>query len=330
MNNSNLVDGKIYKGVYPNGDKNYFCYFLIDETKTQAIDVFTNERFKIHNFSFIEYNCDKAELKHFKKIYKDNKNKQIFIEKKPEDNFNNYNYNKILRFFELSDYTEIFKDDIDLKILNNVILKIQKYVKKYIGIIESIEYAKQLKNAKTVFEILTFIPKELIDQNKIPFWIDILKTNTPRFVPAYYQPMNKILEYNKYDLNIFVNHTDRELHKSIVEQKIENIKRNEKIIYENKCKNKILDRLKDARITLENEFVIASNTNDEDLIFEINIIKEELQKIEHGISDINFYSPSIDWWPDLLYPVPIVDVFESDEQTLFELKVLSTDCASIL
>lgn len=330
MNNSNLIEGKIYKGFYVKNDKNYFCYFVIDETKTQAVDIFTNERFKIYNFTSIEYECDQSELKHLRKIYKNNKNSEIFVQKNSEDAFINYNFNRILRFFELLDYSDIFKDDIDQKTLNNVILKIQNYVKRHIGIIESIEYTKQLKKAKTILEVLTFIPKELIDKNKIPFWIDILKQNTNKFIPAYYQPMNKILEYNKYDLNIFVNHTDRNLHKSIIEEKIENIKNNENFVYENKCKNKIFERIKEARITLENELIIANNTNDEDLIFEINIIKEELEKIENQVDNINFYDAVIEWWPDLLYPVPLIPAFERDEQTLFDLNVLTTDCASIL
>jgi Holliday junction resolvase-like predicted endonuclease len=235
-----------------------------------------------------------------------------------EESIKNSFYSKTLRYFELDDSKLIFKKDIDKTILCQVIQKVQKFTKHFLGIQESIIYAKQLSHLECIFDVLTFFPKELTDKIT-PFWLTELKSNENYF-PVITYPIGDMQEYNKFNLNIYLNHKDRALNNKIIENYIESIRRKEESVYEKMCSDKILTRLKEARITLENELYIAKENNDEDLIFEISIISEELQKIEENIPNINFYDDAIAWWPDLLYPVPFVEKFERNEGDVYMLE----------
>ena len=178
---------------------------------------------------------------------------------------------------------------------------------------------KQLNYAETILEILTFLPHEFIEKIT-PFWIDILKNNSSEYFSIFSYSIEEITYYNNFNLSLFLNFKDKNSSDERVMQKIQTIRTNEENLYLKNCSDKVYKRLQEARITLENELVIAKETNDEDLIFEINIISDELQKIEDTISNLNFYEDVITWWPELLYPVPFVDRFVRNEDDVFLLE----------
>lgn len=316
MENINLDQNKIYKGYYIKDAKKHFCFFkkISDEL---YIDAITNEDVRLGKIDVIEYNYSESEYKHCFSYFKNNKNNNIFLVKDIDTIIKNDFYNKILRFFDLESYELIYKKDVNSEILNKVISKVQKFSKRYIGFAESVNYAKQLTYAETILEILTFLPHEFIEKIT-PFWINILKDNGEQYFPIISYSIEQITYYNRFNLNLFLNFKDKASSDQNIIKKINTIRETEEKLYEKNCADKVYKRLSEARITLENELVIAKETNDEDLIFEINVISEELDKIEKNIVNLNFYEDVIEWWPELLYPVPFVDRFiRNEDDVLF-------------
>lgn len=318
MQKLNLKENKICKGYYIKENEKRFCFFK-KISNDLYIDVITNEEIKLNKFDIVEYDYNLLEYKHCFKYFKNNKDYNIFLVKDIDTIIKNQFFNKILRFFDLEDYKIIYEKNINPEILNKVITKVQKYSKRYIGFRESINYAKQLNCAETILEILTFLPHEFIEKIT-PFWIDILKNNSSEYFSIFSYSIEEITYYNNFNLSLFLNFKDKNSSDERVMQKIQTIRTNEENLYLKNCSDKVYKRLQEARITLENELVIAKETNDEDLIFEINIISDELQKIEDTISNLNFYEDVITWWPELLYPVPFVDRFVRNEDDVFLLE----------
>jgi hypothetical protein len=295
-------ENRFFKGIYEKNNKEYFSYFKIKEND-EAINILTNEILKIQNFKVINHSFDLKEYKIYRKIYLKYKTDDIFINEDVETQILNYNYSNILRFFNLKNYKLIFEKNIEKQILENVISILQKYSQKYIGISESFEYAKQLKNAPTIYDALCFIPYDFCYYNK-HWWIDILRElYHEKHTTIYSFSIKNIKLYNDYGLNIFETYADDDNFKNKIIQRVELIEHQQKEKHINYCVEKITNRINEAMVHLDNEYESAKKLNDEDLIFEINVIKEELQKILNKRFEIDYFTDVCNWWPELLYPV---------------------------
>jgi predicted RNase H-like nuclease (RuvC/YqgF family) len=70
-------------------------------------------------------------------------------------------------------------------------------------------------------------------------------------------------------------------------------------------------RYRDALITLEKETEDANKHNDTDLLYEISIIKDELENVNQTVKELikttliqNDTYEELKWWPDVLFPLP--------------------------
>jgi hypothetical protein len=124
-----ITDDTICKGYYHVNNIVYFSFFK--KEKDQYKDVITNEIFDESAFFTIHAVIDQKELYHLIKKYKKTKNKEIFN----NDKWVNYAYrdvffSKLLRFFDLNHYEDLYSSDFDFSKQKN---KIYKIAKKYIG-----------------------------------------------------------------------------------------------------------------------------------------------------------------------------------------------------
>jgi hypothetical protein len=326
-----LKNNYLYKITYNENGEEYFCYVYKTKNSEKIINSITNEEFNIEKALVIEIVRNYAEYRYFYKIYSRYKDNSIFKIKDIEKQIQNISYLPILRFFNLTDWSLIFEKNPERDLLDSVIKKLQIYYGRYFGFIESIEYSKQLKHAESIYEILTFIPKEFYEKNK-HFWINILKEQyKEQHTTIYSFTIKDIKDYNHYRLNLFENYKDNDSLKSKVMYQIKWIETSQKENFINKCASKILDRIKEANITLDNEYETALKLNDEDLIFEINVIKEELNKIQNDIFNINFFTDVVEWWPELLYPIPTnIDYFTPELKDIDKLYQLKYVCCVML
>lgn len=295
MLNLSLEKEKIYKAEYILDDVRYFRYFKIYDEQESFIDVITNEIFKFNNILLIENYIFAEHYKYVKKHYLKNKNFDIFKVKSEEDEVTNLHYLKIIRFFELNSYKDLFQPISDKLILDKVIKKIEKCSKHYIGAKSSLIYTDQLKKYDNLIDILTIFPSELIEKVDF-FWIDFFK-NQNYLLEYKCFSLEQINLCNKYNLKINDVNTDILTNIALKYNEENDIKFNSSV------KNLILTKINDARLTLEEELRFAKTSKDEDLIFEIFTISDELNNIEQNLNNLDFNLTINEWWPELLYPI---------------------------
>jgi len=306
---------KIYKGHYTIEEKEFICFFTINkENKTQALDFITNDLYDINQFYTIDYELTLSELNYYKKLYDFTKDKSIFIVKSIENCTKNVEFFNLLRFFNLKDYKDIFEKETDQKTLNFVVDKIQKYTQRYIGKESAAIYAEQLKKYNSIFEILTLLPFEILSLN-IPFWVFELKTHIQVYIEFYVCSINELKNCNRYNFKI----KDVWENKNILQDKIDEIILNDSLRHKENCINLLKNRLNEANQTLLKEKTEAKNTNDEELLQEIEIIQDEFKEIEKYIEseNINYEDTPYEWWPSLLYPV--VEIYKEDSNLDFQI-----------
>lgn len=203
-------------------------------------------------------------------------------------------------------------------------------------------YSTQLKKFKRVMEIICFLPPDIKDVENIPFWhfeIENFRTIIRNF---YFHAFTKnaIKLCNHYDINIMdiieeeslakgifniSNHYEFDkileifnefgfslkellLDKNILINKLDEIEKEPHIKYRKDCEKILNEKIKEAKNTLDSELQFANKNDDEELILEINLIQEEINKLESNILEfvktIDIEKPPLDWWPSLLYPLP--------------------------
>jgi hypothetical protein len=297
----NLSYNDIYQGIYTLNNEEYFC-LMKKKDENHFLDLITGDLREIKNFNIIILYNEISFVKYIQLKYKTNKNLDIF-------KFNNYNFSEyrkyinILRFFNLSTPYVITSPIVEQSILDDVIEKIKKYFKKYDKSNMVDIYITQLKKFNTLKDILNFCPKELLDI-KIPFWISIIKDYEFYDYRLTMIPCKTIETINILNLNVIDIYGNREK----IENEINKLIEVDRKTYREKSKIVIEKRIKDGKETILNEINDAKEKKDVETIFEINIIKEELDKIEtcigHTINNLEMETNPEEWWPELLYPIP--------------------------
>ena len=323
--NNNLVKNKIYQGFYTFNREEYFSFFKIDDKDT-AVDIITNQNFNLDKFTTIYYDVNLNYIKYIKHLYKNNKDLSLFLKKDSITVHLNTFFSKILRFFNLQEYTELSSTDIGKEKLDSVISKLKKYTRRYMDQPSIDIYAKHLEQFQSIKDILSVLPTELTEKVN-PFWVKILQDGSLFTWSADY-PIEAYELFNYFGFNVLTHVSENKKnvtnkYKKILEEYIpicESIHDDVLTTFKQKNKNLFTEKLKEAFSTLENENEIAKELNDEDLLKEIDILKNELKdiedKIEKLIADDSFINLNIyDWFPELLYPVP-------DDYTIEEIKFI--------
>jgi hypothetical protein len=321
---SHLQKNKIYKAIYKIKNEDFYTFIKINEDDLRGTDIFTEEQYKLKELSSIVVDYAPEEYKHALKLYNVYKNKNIFKIETPENSIINNNLNYILRYFEIKNYNSIFENFENPDDLEKFIIKFKNYFGKYVDLSELLVYTNQIKNFKNLNEMLMFVPKEFLSK-KIPFWLSIFKNYYPTNNLIFCFSLYDIALCNKFGLNLmdFINKRDEFLKQ--IEYKKEqdlNFQIENYVIY---YKGLLIKRIEDSLRTLNNEKFKAQKENDNDLIFEISIIEEEINKIHKNINLIDFLKPN--FWPDILLPDPSKE-FENDESNnyiLENLKYLNFD-----
>lgn len=317
-----LDPNKIYKAVHVVEGKNYICF--IKQEKNLFIDVLTNK--KIANIIAIDYNDNKSLLKYFKKV----SNIENILEITDAVNTGYINYFLYtLRFFEL-DYNDLFNNSSDRNLLNRVIKKWLKYIKRHVDSSNLSAYEEQLKKFNNLSDILCFSSNE-INQKIIPFWISEIH-NYQYYIWAIFGE-DVIKAANNFDFNLMDMIRDRSKSNIIVNQNLSKSLNDLINQYKNKSKELIREKIQQSKTTLNFELEEANKINDEDLIMEIGIISDEISNIEKTIFDaidslpqeIEILDKTIDWWPEILYPVIEVEVSKKDYNYAQHLKYFFHD-----
>ena len=335
----NLIENKIYQGFYVFNREEYFSFFKLKDENT-AIDIITNKIFELDKFNTIYYDVNDLYIKYIRSVYKNDKNLNVFIKKDYVDVHLNTFFSKILRFFNLKDYTELTSIDIGKEKLNNVILKLKKYTKRYMDQSSIDIYVKHLEKYQTINEVLSILPTELIQKNN-PFWAKILQDGS-MFIWNYDVPIEAYDLLNYFEFRILDVYKDKEIienkQKEItdcVENKYKEIincytptceRICDELLISFRTKNKSIfeDKLNNALSTLEIETKQAQESNDNDLLMEIEIIKSELDNIKTEklklIDNLEINTNIEEWFPDLLYPIPTDDSIDDIRYIYIEIK----------
>ena len=169
--------------------------------------------------------------------------------------------------------------------------------------------------------------EEMVAYDIIPFW----NRHVEKYFKESYRWMRACTEllesynyfgYTYLDIEMGKNW---EKYKSISENKFFEIKNNIISYYKKTCLEKINERIVEAYETLERELKEATQANDQDLITEITFVKEELETVKNNVTEtiknlpeeIDIIYSILEWWPDILYPVPKV-VISDEELKLYE------------
>lgn len=307
-----------YKASYEKNGKLYRC-FLKKINEEEYGDVLTDQIIKVQDIYSIEYKpIDLGIVRYLIKMYEVCQNKEIFSDDELFDkDFNTITLHyKILKFFNLN-WNELFEPQISDFTKEKVLRKWKWYVKKRLGEKNTNIYVDQLKLYNNIIDILCFMSEEMVANEIIPFWNNHIKI----YFQGSYRWMRACTEllesYNKFGYT----YIDIELEKNwekyriITEENFHNVKNEIIDLYKNQCLEKINERIVEAFDTLEKELKEAEESKDEDLKIEIKFIKEELEnvnktiteKIENLPNDIDVIYSTLEWWPDILYPVPEIN-----------------------
>jgi len=314
MINANLQLDKIYQGSYKDKDPDNFIFFKKIDDHT-GCDVLTKERFNLSSLKIINFTINYGLFKYTKHRYLKDKNYKSTIS---ENDHLNTSYLEIIRFFNLDDYNEIFENNPE--IINKIILKLEKYTKRYLKEKTSI-YIEQLKKYDSILDIFCILPIQLIEKIK-PFWFDVIKRNIDANINFKLINIDVIEKCNKYDLKCYEVFNDN---KDIIINLIENYKEkleNYPFLFLSGAAN---ERIEESKKTLEVELEDAISKKDDDLILEIKIIQDELEKTNNNVfNDIKYnidnnenYEDLI-WWNELLYPAPDINIFKKNKQIIIE------------
>lgn len=317
--NMNLEENKIYKIYYEKDGVNYFS-FVKKQINGLLIDDITGTIFKPEQIKSISYQEINNNILYFlRKKYKKNKDHSLFIVNEEIETEFLTSYIKLLRFFDL-DYKEFTKDVNDKHILDKVINKCKKYVKRYVDETILNRYILQLEKFKNISDIISFCPSEIYSIKKL-FWTEIFIGSYKYKIVLYNVPIDRVEFFNELNLDWNLLFTNSDVDKHIRNQ-YQNDFINLKESYLNKLgeefKQKITsiinERLIDAKNTLKKEKIYAEETKDDDLLKEVEIIDNMIRELEKTVfDDIKNLDINMDlftFWPELLYPVP--DIIKKD------------------
>lgn len=297
----NLIDQLIknytYAGVYLKNEKKHYIFFQ-KKDDNEFYDVITDE--KINFQSLIEIN-PYYDVRFFKFLKKINKNGKInTFEYLDFENFEtDTSFYNILSFFGFKNNKILFEKEQKKEILENVIIKIKNYCKRYIGKRNADLFANYLKLHDNILDILTVIPEELLSKN-VPFWIKELYNDQnyyKRFKLVDFSLLNdlveeKILIESVLDDKEYILNKTKQIEIDCIEK------------FKQMCLSLLKERIRESETVLLNEKYYAEEKKDNDLLFEINVITEEMDKLKIEIEKIDFINRlPFEWWPELLYPI---------------------------
>ena len=109
-------------------------------------------------------------------------------------------------------------------------------------------------------------------------------------------------------LNSFVEEIDS------LEKKLCDIEKQDTINFINKYQNIILEKINEAKKTLNEELKnVDKNNKDDEILMEIQIIFEELDNVESNIENYDYENDPFEWWPQIIYPVVLLQKEISNE-----------------
>jgi hypothetical protein len=304
----NIEFKKIYKIFYISNNKKFFAFAKKNRTDFFT-DIITNKIISIKDIYLIIYNDIKNNckiIKYYKHLYKlKNNNENIFnVESYKE--INNFLMLDILRFFNITE-ENLFDISEKNKNIFNIKEKIKKYSRRYLDSKLYNDFSNQLDYLKTIPSILSFIPYE-VKQKKHFFWLNFYINNDIFRKLLYSLDMDWCKIFNKYKLDWELLFKNKKEYEIILQNKLEEIKNNSKLEFKEKIPILIKKRINDGLDTLKKEEKQAIENNDNDFLFEINIIKEFLLDLEknfdYSLCDFAFEKELSVFWPEILLPIP--------------------------
>jgi hypothetical protein len=292
-----LIKNHTYFAVFLKNEKKHYTFFQ-KKDDNEFYDVITNEKIDIR--SLVEIN-PYYDVRFFKFLKKINKNGKInTFEYLSFENFeSDASFYNILSFFGFKNNKILFEKEQKKEILENVITKIKNYCKRYIGQRDADLFANYLKLHDNVLDILTVIPEELLSKN-VPFWIKELYNDQSyykRFKLVNFSLLSdlveeKILIESVLDDKKYILNKTKKTESDCIEK------------FKQMCLNLLKERIRESETVLLNEKYHAEEKKDNDLLFEINVITEEMDKLKIEIEKIDFTNRlPFEWWPELLYPI---------------------------
>jgi hypothetical protein len=163
---------KIYKISYYINNVEYFSFSKL-AGKNIFRDVITGKLYKFQDVANVIYTeVDPNLIKYFSKLYKKQKNINVFLSTNYTDE-NLFLYINILRFFDLKP-KDFIKNNKNINIKNKIINKCKGYLKRYFNIDELENYISNLNKLDDICSILSYKPYEFMVNkyyNKL-FWVD--------------------------------------------------------------------------------------------------------------------------------------------------------------
>jgi hypothetical protein len=321
MFNLNLDKNKIYRIHYVIDETEYFSFSKIHNDDF-FIDVITNNIYDADKINRINYSDINLKVfKYFSKLYTKEKNIHLFKCSNYDENI--LLYVDVLRFFNLK-LSDLTQNNKSIFLIKKTISKIEKYLKRYFDNKIVNNYINYIKMFDDINYILSYKPYELLSSNNVDklFWVEKFTSNI-NFKSKVFEIKKNIFEsciLTNLNLNDNINDTsliEIEMKKliKIEEQNLINFKKESEKKYKEEITSNLLDRIKKAKETLTKETDYAKTVNDEDLLFEINVIidsiKETEEKVFTIIKNINLATDVNCFWPDILYPLPdLTDFFK--------------------
>jgi hypothetical protein len=171
-----------------------------------------------------------------------------------------------------------------------------------------------------LIDIISIVPKELYDVKKV-FWVDEIK-NVESFRYILSPLIKDIEQANELNLNlpeIFINSWEYVKEQIFIYESDEYINNQ----YKEKCKIAFEEKIKEAESLLEKEKEGLDKESDGDLLIEIQFIHDELQNTKNNLDEIvknaKNYEREETWWPEILYPVIDLKVFNPRASLLKEI-----------
>lgn len=296
-----LKKNHVFLGIYTESEEEYYCFFEKKDDNC-FYDAISKEKIDINKFTTFNPEFNIKFFKFSKRLYKKNKNIKFKCSEFVDFYFYSDYYN-ILSFFGIKNSEILFKNHQDKKTLNDLIFKIKKYLERYVEKNVIDVFIKYLSLHDNIINSLIILPKEILNK-KIPFWFkDIYNIENGFYIKGKSLKIVDI-EFLKDLINEKIIIDDVLTNDQFISDKIKKIEIDCKEEYKQKCLKLLNDRIKESETTLLNEKYYAEEKKDDDLLFEINIITQEINNLKEEIKKLDFINeqPFV-WWPELLYPV---------------------------
>lgn len=294
-------------------------YIAILQSNIDYIDVITKKRFKLEELNSVNYVAPSFSLfKYLKKQFQRTRDTSSFKTLELYQTSLGASLLPLLRFFDIK-YSECFEEKNTKETLDKVIAKCAKYLKRYADKETINAYVDQTRLYSNVVQIFCLLPEEI--HSKItPFWHTIaLELFSGRIVYPLTSGINtEVLNHcNEFKFNLAHYLSNKDEFNKIISKKKKQLVDQICANFKQQISVTIHKRIDTAKEVLEFERLSAEEENDLDLKTEVEIITEQIEKLERTIDkEIEELPTTVDiitWWPDLLYPAPKL-VFEYTEE----------------